>query len=239
MLVSIIIPVYNERISIKKILLRINSNKKINKEIIIVDDYSTDGTVEILKKNKELYSKIIFLKKNYGKGYALRKGFAIAKGDIILIQDADLEYDPKDYNKLLSPIINSNKNVVYGSRVLPGGLRSRPKTIDTIIRMMANHFLTFLSNLLNKQNLTDAHTCYKVFKSNLLKKIKLEENGFNFCPEFTAKISQLGIKILEVPINYNGRTHQEGKKIYFIDGLRAISAILKYNLHYKSKKIIK
>ena len=104
--------------------------------------------------------------------------------------------------------------------------------------MMANHFLTFLSNLLNKQNLTDAHTCYKVFKSDLLKKIKLEENGFNFCPEFTAKISQLGIKILEVPINYNGRTHQEGKKIYFIDGLRAISAILKYNLNYKSKKII-
>jgi glycosyltransferase involved in cell wall biosynthesis len=238
LLVSIIIPVYNEKISIKKILLRINNNKKINKEIIIVDDYSTDGTIDILKKNKKLYSKIIFLNKNYGKGYALRKGFAIAKGDIIIIQDADLEYDPKDYNKLISPIINSNKNVVYGSRVLPGGLRSRPKTIDTIIRMMANHFLTFLSNLLNKQNLTDAHTCYKVFKSDLLKKIKLEENGFNFCPEFTAKISQLGIKILEVPINYNGRTHQEGKKIYFIDGLRAISAILKYNLNYKSKKII-
>jgi glycosyltransferase involved in cell wall biosynthesis len=235
LLVSIIIPVYNEKISIKKILLRINSNKKINKEIIIVDDYSTDGTVEILKKNKELYSKIIFLNKNYGKGYALREGFAIAKGDIILIQDADLEYDPKDYNKLLSPIINSNKNVVYGSRVLPGGLRSRPNTIDTIIRMMANHFLTFLSNLLNKQNLTDAHTCYKVFKSDLLKKIKLEENGFNFCPEFTAKISKLGIKILEVPISYNGRTHQEGKKIYFMDGLRAIRAILKYNLLYKKK----
>lgn len=236
MLVSIIIPVYNEKISIKKILLRINSNKKINKEVIIVDDYSTDGTVDILKKNKKLYSKIIFLNNNYGKGYALRKGFAIANGDIILIQDADLEYDPKDYNKLISPIINSNKKVVYGSRVLPGGLRSRPKTIDTIIRIMANHFLTFLSNLLNRQNLTDAHTCYKVFKSDLLKKIKLKENGFNFCPEFTAKISQLGIKILEVPISYNGRTHQEGKKIYFIDGLRAITAIFKYNLLYKSKK---
>jgi glycosyltransferase involved in cell wall biosynthesis len=236
LLVSIIIPVYNEKISIKKILLRINSNKKINKEVIIVDDYSTDGTVDILKKNKKLYSKIIFLNNNYGKGYALRKGFAIANGDIILIQDADLEYDPKDYNKLISPIINSNKKVVYGSRVLPGGLRSRPKTIDTIIRIMANHFLTFLSNLLNRQNLTDAHTCYKVFKSDLLKKIKLKENGFNFCPEFTAKISQLGIKILEVPISYNGRTHQEGKKIYFIDGLRAITAIFKYNLLYKSKK---
>ncbi len=235
MLVSIIIPVYNEKISIKKILLKINNNKKINKEIIIVDDYSTDGTIDILKKNKKLYSKIIFLNKNYGKGYALRKGFAIAKGDIILIQDADLEYDPKDYNKLISPIISLNKKVVYGSRVLPGGSRKRPRKIDTIIRMIANYFLTFLSNLLNNQKLTDAHTCYKVFKSDLLKKIKLEENGFNFCPEFTAKISRLGIKILEVPINYNGRTHDEGKKIYFMDGLRAITAILKYNLLYKRK----
>jgi dolichol-phosphate mannosyltransferase len=235
LLVSIIIPVYNEKISIKKILLKINNNKKINKEIIIVDDYSTDGTIDILKKNKKLYSKIIFLNKNYGKGYALRKGFAIAKGDIILIQDADLEYDPKDYNKLISPIISLNKKVVYGSRVLPGGSRKRPRKIDTIIRMIANYFLTFLSNLLNNQKLTDAHTCYKVFKSDLLKKIKLEENGFNFCPEFTAKISRLGIKILEVPINYNGRTHDEGKKIYFMDGLRAITAILKYNLLYKRK----
>ena len=235
MLVSIIIPVYNEKISIKKILLKINNNKKINKEIIIVDDYSTDGTIDILQKNKKLYSKIIFLNKNYGKGYALRKGFAIAKGDIILIQDADLEYDPKDYNKLISPIISLNKKVVYGSRVLPGGFRKRPRKIDTIIRMLANYFLTFLSNLLNNQKLTDAHTCYKVFKSDLLKKIKLEENGFNFCPEFTAKISRLGIKILEVPINYNGRTHDEGKKIYFMDGLRAITAILKYNLLYKRK----
>lgn len=235
MLVSIIIPVYNEKISIKKILLKINNNKRINKEIIIVDDYSTDGTIDILQKNKKLYSKIIFLNKNYGKGYALRKGFAIAKGDIILIQDADLEYDPKDYNKLISPIISLNKKVVYGSRVLPGGFRKRPRKIDTIIRMIANYFLTFLSNLLNNQKLTDAHTCYKVFKSDLLKKIKLEENGFNFCPEFTAKISRLGIKILEVPINYNGRTHDEGKKIYFMDGLRAITAILKYNLLYKRK----
>jgi glycosyltransferase involved in cell wall biosynthesis len=235
LLVSIIIPVYNEKISIKKILLKINNNKKINKEIIIVDDYSTDGTIDILQKNKKLYSKIIFLNKNYGKGYALRKGFAIAKGDIILIQDADLEYDPKDYNKLISPIISLNKKVVYGSRVLPGGFRKRPRKIDTIIRMIANYFLTFLSNLLNNQKLTDAHTCYKVFKSDLLKKIKLEENGFNFCPEFTAKISRLGIKILEVPINYNGRTHDEGKKIYFMDGLRAITAILKYNLLYKRK----
>ena len=237
MLVSIIIPVYNEKNFIKKILLKINKIQKINKEIILVDDFSTDGTRDILTKNKKLYSKIIFLDRNYGKGYALRKGFTIAKGDIILIQDADLEYDPQDYNKLINPIISSQEKVVYGSRVLPGGLRNRPKTIDTIIRMMANHFLTFLSNLSNNQKLTDAHTCYKVFKRNLLKKIKLEENGFNFCPEFTAKISHLGIKIAEVPINYNGRTHKEGKKIYFIDGFRAIIAILKYNLLFKYRKI--
>lgn len=236
MLVSIIIPVYNEKKCIKKILLKIDKIKKINKEIILVDDFSTDGTRDILAKNNNLYSKIIFLDRNYGKGYALRKGFAIAKGDIILIQDADLEYDPNDYNKLINPIINSKEKVVYGSRVLPGGLRNRPKTIDTIIRMMANYFLTFLSNLLNNQKLTDAHTCYKVFKRSLIKKIKLEEDGFNFCPEFTAKISQLGIKILEVPINYNGRTHKEGKKIYFIDGFRAIIAILKYNVLYKIRK---
>ena len=236
MLVSIIIPVYNEKKCIKKILLKIDKIKKINKEIILVDDFSTDGTRDILAKNNNLYSKIIFLDRNYGKGYALRKGFAIAKGDIILIQDADLEYDPNDYNKLINPIINSKEKVVYGSRVLPGGLRNRPKTIDTIIRMMANYFLTFLSNLLNNQKLTDAHTCYKVFKRCLIKKIKLEEDGFNFCPEFTAKISQLGIKILEVPINYNGRTHKEGKKIYFIDGFRAIIAMLKYNVLYKIRK---
>jgi glycosyltransferase involved in cell wall biosynthesis len=236
LLVSIIIPVYNEKKCIKKILLKIDKIKKINKEIILVDDFSTDGTRDILAKNNNLYSKIIFLDRNYGKGYALRKGFAIAKGDIILIQDADLEYDPNDYNKLINPIINSKEKVVYGSRVLPGGLRNRPKTIDTIIRMMANYFLTFLSNLLNNQKLTDAHTCYKVFKRSLIKKIKLEEDGFNFCPEFTAKISQLGIKILEVPINYNGRTHKEGKKIYFIDGFRAIIAILKYNVLYKIRK---
>jgi glycosyltransferase involved in cell wall biosynthesis len=235
LLVSIIIPVYNEKISIKKILLKINNNKKINKEIIIVDDYSTDGTIDILKKNKKLYSKIIFLNKNYGKGYALRKGFAIAKGDIILIQDADLEYDPKDYNKLISPIISLNKKVVYGSRVLPGGSRKRPRKIDTIIRMIANYFLTFLSNLLNNQKLTDAHTCYKVCTKIVFEKIDLVENDFAFCPEFTSKISSLKEKILEVPISYSGRTYEQGKKIKSIDGVKAIIALLKYGFFFKKK----
>jgi len=239
LLISIIIPVYNEESSIKKILLKIKKVKKLNKEIILIDDGSSDRTrVVITNECNGLYNKTIFLKKNFGKGFALRKGFAIAKGNIIIIQDADLEYDPKDYLKLIQPIISSNAEVVYGSRVLIGAKRSRPDLIDTKIRMFANHFLTFLSNILNNQKLTDAHTCYKVFKKKILKNIILKENGFNFCPEFTAKVSHLGIKIIEVPVSYYGRTHEEGKKIFFIDGLRAIWAIFKYNLFYKIKKYI-
>ena len=231
MLISIIIPVFNEERTIKDILIKINKINNLNKEIIIIDDCSTDLTHQIISKEcKNLYSKIIYLDKNYGKGYALRKGFEIATGDIIIIQDADLEYDPNDYHKLLDPIINHSSTVVYGSRVMPGGIRVRPRTIDTYFRVLANNFLTILSNLFNNQELTDAHTCYKVFKRNLLEKIKLKENGFNFCPEFTAKISRLGIIIKEVPISYKGRTHTQGKKITFIDGFRAIFAIIKYNL---------
>lgn len=232
--ISIVIPIFNEEKSIKNILLKINKVKNLKKEIILIDDGSNDKTKYIIQNNcKGLYQKKIFLNKNYGKGYALRQGFKIVSGDIVLVQDADLEYDPKDYDKLIYPIINGGAEVVYGSRVLSGAKRSRPKTIDTLVRMTANYFLTFLSNILNNQNLSDAHTCYKVFKSIFLKKINLEENGFNFCPEFTAKISNLGIKILEVPISYHGRTHKEGKKIYFSDGFKAIYAIFKYNLFKK------
>ena len=230
MLISIIIPVFNEERTIKDILIKINKINNLNKEIIIIDDCSTDLTHQIISKEcKNLYSKIIYLDKNYGKGYALRKGFEIATGDIIIIQDADLEYNPNDYHKLLDPIINRSSAVVYGSRVMPGGIRVRPKSIDTYFRVLANNFLTTLSNLFNNQELTDAHTCYKVFKRNLLEKIQLKENGFNFCPEFTAKISRLGIIIKEVPVSYEGRTHMQGKKITFVDGFRAIYAIIKYN----------
>ena len=235
MLISIIIPVFNEERTIKDILIKINKINNLNKEIIIIDDCSTDLTHQIISKEcKNLYSKIIYLDKNYGKGYALRKGFEIATGDIIIIQDADLEYNPNDYHKLLDPIINRNSAVVYGSRVMPGGIRVRPKSIDTYFRVLANNFLTTLSNLFNNQELTDAHTCYKVFKRNLLEKIQLKENGFNFCPEFTAKISRLGIIIKEVPVSYEGRTHMQGKKITFADGFRAIYAIIKYNFFKSS-----
>ncbi len=230
MLISIIMPVFNEEKTIKDILIKINKINNLNKEIIIIDDCSVDLTRKIISNEcNNLYSKIIHLEKNYGKGYALRKGFEIATGEIIIIQDADLEYNPNDYYKLLDPIINEISVVVYGSRVIPGGIRVRPNSIDTYFRVLANNLLTFLSNLFNNQMLTDAHTCYKVFKRNLLEKIVLKENRFSFCPEFTAKISRLGIKIKEVPISYEGRTHSQGKKITFIDGFSAIYAIIKYN----------
>ena len=237
MLVSIVIPVFNEENLIFHILRKINNIKSLSKEIIIVDDGSTDNTRNVIENSCEgLFSKFIRLKKNYGKGYALREGFKSVSGDIIIVQDADLEYDPEDYYKLVSPIINSNEKVVYGSRVIKGAKRSRPNSIDTFIRILANKFLTSLSNFFNKQNLTDAHTCYKVFKTDILSQIELVENGFNFCPEITAKISKLGIKIIEVPISYYGRTHKEGKKISFIDGFRAIYAILLYNIFDKNLK---
>tara|TARA_B100000959_G_C14854469_1_gene571530 strand:- start:122 stop:829 length:708 start_codon:yes stop_codon:yes gene_type:complete len=231
MIVSIVIPVFNESKTIFHILKKINKIKGFKKEIIIIDDGSTDNTKIIIQKNcLNLYSKFISYKKNRGKGYACRKGLKHVRGEVVIIQDADLEYDPKDYPKLIKPIIKKKTKIVYGSRVLKGGVRTRPKFIDVLVRQTANHFLTFLSNLFNSQNLTDAHTCYKVFDSSLLKKIKLQEDGFNFCPEITAQFSKIKEKIYEVPINYYGRTHEEGKKIYFIDGFRAIYAIVKYNI---------
>ena len=230
-LVSIVIPVFNEEKFIKKLLEKVNSVKKINKEIIIINDGSTDDTYKIIKKNcKNLYNKLINIRKNRGKGYACRKGIKKASGDIIVIQDADLEYNPNNYLRLLNPILKNNFKVVYGSRVLKGGRRIRPKTLAFSIRIFANHFLTFLSNLINNQRLTDAHTCYKVFSSEIIKKINLRENGFNFCPEVTTKISKLNIEIKEVPVDYYGRTVEEGKKIQFFDGFRAIYCLFKYRL---------
>ncbi len=235
MLVSIIIPVYNEENFIKELLLKINKINNINKEIIIINDKSSDKTKNILENECSLlYSKLIHNEKNMGKGYSCRKGILEAKGEIIIIQDADLEYNPENYYELIKPIQDNETEVVYGSRVLPGGKRTRPKTFDFVVRFYANLFLTFLSNLLNKQNLSDCHTCYKVFTASTLKKVSLYENGFCFCPEVTAKVSRLGIKIKEVPIDYFGRTHDEGKKIVYFDGLRAIYSILKYNLFKKT-----
>ena len=228
-LISVVIPVYNEEKSVKKLLKKVSSVKNIKKEIIVVNDGSSDNSYKVIKNEcKNLFNKLVSYKKNKGKGFACRLGIKRAKGNIIIIQDADLEYNPQNFLRLIKPIVKNKYDVVYGSRVLKGGKRIRPKTVGFAIRIFANHFLTFLSNLINNQNLTDAHTCYKVFRSKIIKKINLEENGFNFCPEVTTKISKLKVEIKEVPIDYYGRTIEEGKKIEFIDGFRAIFCLFKY-----------
>lgn len=230
MKVSIIIPVYNEIKTIEIIINKVLKQTKFNKEIIVVDDGSTDGTQGIISKN--LKNKIDFFLKhkiNKGKGSAIHTGLKYVSGDIVLIQDADLEYDPSDYQHLLKPIIEGKCSVVYGSRVL-GKKRYNFNGFTSIFRVFANHVLTIFSNIINFQNLTDAHTCYKVFKVEILKKIKLYEKGFNFCPELTTKLSNNNIKILEVPIKYIGREYNEGKKIKFKDGLDALLTLIKYKI---------
>tara|TARA_B100000242_G_C42990150_1_gene459650 strand:+ start:120 stop:818 length:699 start_codon:yes stop_codon:yes gene_type:complete len=230
MKLSIIIPVFNEVNTIEKIINKIHLQSIKNFEIIIVDDCSTDGTREILKsKIRPKVKKIIYHKNNRGKGSAIITAKNYIKGDIVIIQDADLEYDPKDYKKLIFPILKKKTRVVYGTRVKKNK-RYNSKNFISLSRIFFNHVLTIFSNFLNNQNLTDAHTCYKTFESKLFKRIKLEEEDFAFCPEVTSKISKLNEKILEVPINYKGRSKAQGKKIGLIDGFRAIYVIIKYRL---------
>ena len=224
---SVVIPCYNEKFTIEKIISKI-SKLQINIEIIVVDDYSTDGSREIIKKIKNrLIKKKIFHKKNYGKGYAIKSSVKFIKGDFIIIQDADLEYSPKDYKNLLRPVLDGRCEVVYGSRVL-GKSRYKLNNFISVFRIFANHLLTIVSNVINRQNLTDAHTCYKLFKTSIFKKINLKEKGFSFCPEVTTKISNMNISIIEVPISYNGRDYKEGKKIKFKDAVEAIITLVKY-----------
>ena len=223
---SIIIPVYNEKNTIEELLNKIYLLKDIKKEIIVVDDASNDGSINILKKNKNKITKLIYHKKNLGKGAAIRSAQKFVKGNVVIIQDADLEYDPKDYYKLLR-FVNKGYKVVYGSRVL-GKNRYLLKNFSSITRIFFNHILTIISNLLNNQRLTDAHTCYKMFTSDIFLKIILKENDFSFCPEITTKIGLKKIKIKEVPINYSGRNYDDGKKIRLIDGIKAITTLIKY-----------
>ena len=226
-MITVIIPCYNEIKTISIIIDKVYK-QKLKKQIIVVDDFSTDGTREILKKKlKKKIDKIIFHNRNYGKGAAINSAKKFVKGNIIIIQDADLEYSPKDFNKLIKPIMDKKYNVVYGSRVL-GKNRYFENEFSSIFRVFANHILTIISNILNNQNLTDAHTCYKVFDTKIFKKIKLKEKGFSFCPEVTTKISLLNEKIKEVPISYKGRDYSEGKKINFKDGFIALKTLLKY-----------
>ena len=230
MKLSIIIPVYNEIKTIKKLLLKVVNQGIKDIQIIVVDDFSTDGTREVIKNDlSQFINKIIYHEKNMGKGAAIRSAQKFVSGDIVIIQDADLEYDPEDYKKLIDPIINKRTSVVYGSRVL-NTKRYNSKNFISLHRIFFNHILTIFSNFVNKQNLTDAHTCYKVFDSKIFKNIKLSENDFAFCPEITSKISKLKLNIVEIGISYTGRSVEEGKKIGIIDGFRAILVLLKYGL---------
>jgi len=228
-LLSVIIPCYNEINTIAAIIDAVRSSPYENTEIIIVDDYSTDGTREKLKSHYDgsgLVSKILYHEKNYGKGAALRTGFKAATGDIVIVQDADLEYDPNQYGYIVEPIINGRADVVYGSRFMGG----QPHRVVYFWHRVGNGFLTLMSNVFTNLNLTDMETCYKAFRREIIQSINIEEDRFGFEPEVTAKISKLNISIYEVGISYYGRTYEEGKKIGWRDGVRAIICILKYNL---------
>jgi glycosyltransferase involved in cell wall biosynthesis len=242
--VSVVIPVYNEKDTIFEILRRVLANN-IRKEIVVVDDCSKDGTREILQKladdqangrtqaaaldgGEEVCVKDIrffFQDRNQGKGAALRRGFAAATGEIVLVQDADLEYDPRDYPKLLEPILDGRADVVFGSRFLGG-----PQRVHYFRHYVANKFLTLLSDIFTNLKLTDMETCYKVFLRDVLKDIQIKSNRFGFEPEITAKVAKGNWRVYEVPISYAGRTYEEGKKITWKDGVQALWCIIRYQI---------
>ena len=224
---TIIIPVYNEIKTIEKLLKKVLSIN-IKKQLIIVDDCSNDGTNKILIKYSKKIDKLVVHKKNKGKGSAIRSAQKYVKGKYVAIQDADLEYNPVDLLKIIKFLKKNKLNIAYGSRVLNKNKYENTQNFTHLIRIWGNVFLTKVSNIINKQNLTDAHTCYKIFRSDIFRKIKLQENGFAFCPEITTKIAKKKYKIREIPISYKGRTYSQGKKINSFDGLIALYCLLKY-----------
>ena len=226
MQVSVIIPCFNEKNTITKIIEKVENAAVLLKEIIIVDDFSTDGTREILERVNNPIIKIYFHPKNKGKGAALKTGFSKVNGDICIIQDADLEYDPIEYPKLIKPIIDNKADVVFGSRFKGDGAHR----VVYFWHRIGNGFLTFLSNLFSNINLSDMETCYKVFRKEVIQSIRIKENRFGIEPEITAKVAKKQFRIYEVGISYYGRTYSEGKKITWKDGIIAIYCIIKYNL---------
>jgi glycosyltransferase involved in cell wall biosynthesis len=225
---SVVIPCYNEAGTIEKIVAAVRQAPYPDKEIIIVDDCSTDGSIEILREIvAPQVSLIIYQPVNQGKGAALRAGIRQATGDIIIIQDADLEYDPEQYPKVISPILEGKADVVYGSRFIG----SEPHRVVYFWHRVGNGLLTLLSNMFTNLNLTDMETCYKAFRREVIQTIEIEENRFGFEPEITAKIARKGVRIYEVGISYHGRTYMEGKKINWKDGIRALYCIVKYNVN--------
>jgi glycosyltransferase involved in cell wall biosynthesis len=224
---SIIIPVYNEIKTIEKLINKI-LKLNIKKQVIVVDDGSSDGTQLILKKFKNKIDKLIVHNKNRGKGAAIKSAQKFVKGKYVGIQDADLEYNPKDLEKIVSEMEKKNFDIIYGSRVLNKSMFKNTQNFTHVIRIWGNIFLTKVSNFLNGQNLTDAHTCYKVMDSRIFKKIRLKEKGFSFCPEITTKLSLMNLNIKEFPISYSGRTYEQGKKITAFDGLDALFVLAKY-----------
>ena len=226
-MLSIVIPCYNERATIEAIVDAIRAGPVKDFEIIIVDDCSTDGTRELLaQKSADWVDAIILQEKNRGKGAALRRGFEQATGELVIVQDADLEYDPRDYPSLLEPILEDRADVVFASRFQSG----RPHRVLYFWHMAGNRLVTLLSNMFTNLNLTDIEACYKVFRRDLLNSITIEEDGFAFEPEIVAKVARTGARIYEVGISYSGRTYEQGKKISWHDGLSAIVAIVKYNV---------
>ena len=227
MKLSVVIPVFNERATVEQLVNVVRTADVADIEIIIVDDGSTDGTQQVLKENiAPLANQIIYQPRNQGKGAAVRAGFAAATGDVILVQDADLEYNPADYPTLLEPILSGKADAVFGSRFMGG----RPHRVLYFWHMVGNRFLTLLSNMFTNLNLTDVETCYKAFRAEVIKNLDLRENRFGFEPEVTAKLAKSKCRIYEVGISYNGRTYSEGKKVNWRDGFHAIYAILRYNL---------
>jgi glycosyltransferase involved in cell wall biosynthesis len=226
---SVVIPVYNERDTLMEILRRVETApvSGLRKDIVIVDDCSTDGTRDLLREEVEPRAgvRVFYHDRNRGKGAALRTGISRTTGDVVLIQDADLEYDPREYPKLLAPILDGRADVVYGSRFSG----SEAKRVLFFWHSVGNRFLTTLSNMLTNINLTDMETCYKVFRGDVIRGIRIEEDRFGFEPEVTAKVAGLKCRIYEVGIGYSGRTYAEGKKINWKDGIRAVWCILKYH----------